>query len=218
MKIVHISDTHMRHKSMVLPDGDVLVHSGDATHVGSHSQMTDFSEWFNALEYEHKIIIPGNHELVTDRFDIFDAYFDLDVHVLVNREVVINGIKFYGQPYTPAFGEWGWMYPRNGDEARKIWAEVPDDTDVVVCHGPPLMYGDVTFDYVAWQRTRKVQHVHAGCNVQLKRLQQVKPSLVLCGHIHGSYGVWPTEFGTTVVNSAHVADQGSTNPPHVLHI
>ena len=43
MRIVHISDTHNRHRQLTkLPEGDVIVHSGDFTMAGTEAEALDF--------------------------------------------------------------------------------------------------------------------------------------------------------------------------------
>ena len=40
---------------------------------------------------------------------------------------------------TPEFGLWAFQYP----SIRDVWTgQIPDDTDVLVVHGPPALYGD----------------------------------------------------------------------------
>ena len=44
MRILHISDTHGKHRELSLPEADVLVHSGDFTFAGAESEAYDFLE------------------------------------------------------------------------------------------------------------------------------------------------------------------------------
>lgn len=56
MKILHISDTHNKHRELgVMSKADVLVHSGDFTLGGSDMEALDFLEWFCDQPYKHKI-------------------------------------------------------------------------------------------------------------------------------------------------------------------
>ena len=51
MRIVHISDTHGRHREIEgLPEGDVIVHSGDFTNMGTEEEVLDFLNWMVAIE------------------------------------------------------------------------------------------------------------------------------------------------------------------------
>ena len=65
LKITLISDTHTNHRDITdsLPGGDVLIHSGDIMNSGRDVEdVYDFCEWFNDLNYTHKIFIAGNHD------------------------------------------------------------------------------------------------------------------------------------------------------------
>ncbi len=63
MRIIHISDTHNMHRQLTnLPEGDVIVHSGDFTMMGTEGEALDFMEWFCDLPYRHKVFIAGNHD------------------------------------------------------------------------------------------------------------------------------------------------------------
>jgi Icc-related predicted phosphoesterase len=58
------------------------------------------------------------------------------------------------------------------------WQAIPEDTDILITHGPP----NGILDYVA-------QSVYnAGCEELLERVMQVKPKVSVFGHIHQGYG------------------------------
>ena len=68
----------------------------------------------------------------------------------------------------------------NRQEIAKKWALIPDDTDILVTHGPP--FG--TLDTVSPHSTHR-----CGCEelaLRLKELSYLK--LHVFGHIHGGYG------------------------------
>lgn len=62
-----------------------------------------------------------------------------------------------------------------GDLLAQRWAQIPEDTDILITHGPPLGFGD-----------RVDSGEHVGCEDLLRRVQQVRPKLHLFGHIHES--------------------------------
>ena len=103
MKIVAISDTHCRHKSVKLPKGDLLIHAGDLTYKGELSEMKDFLHWFAALDFDHKIFIAGNHDFYfekTDR-DSIAALLPPGIVYLNDSGINIGGINIWGSPVTP---------------------------------------------------------------------------------------------------------------------
>jgi hypothetical protein len=59
-------------------------------------------------------------------------------------------------------------------------ALIPDGTDVLITHGPPVGIGD-----------RSDDAVRAGCADLLVAVSRVKPLLHLFGHIHPDGGCWP---------------------------
>ena len=66
LRLVVISDTHNKHRSLKLPQGDVLIHCGDFTDKGTSVEVQDFTKWFIDTPFKHKIVIAGNHELTFD--------------------------------------------------------------------------------------------------------------------------------------------------------
>lgn len=216
MKLVCLSDTHQMHDEILVPDGDILIHAGDFTHTGKPKEYTKFLEWYSKQPHKHKLLICGNHEKEiseeTEKFQIICKHYD--VKLIHDQIYEIEGIKFFGQPRTPRFHNWGWMYER-GEEAEKVWSQLPYEIDVLVCHGPPFGFGDQT------PVSRFMPEIinNAGCEAQLNKLKQIKPKLVICGHIHYSYGIHLTDFGTLVVNAASCTEgYKPLNKPIVINI
>ena len=52
--------------SRSIPEGDVLLHTGDFTMRGGEQEVIDFNEWLGTLPHKHKIVIAGNHEVTFD--------------------------------------------------------------------------------------------------------------------------------------------------------
>jgi hypothetical protein len=48
MRLVCISDSHNAHKGLHLPEGEVLIHAGDAIRQGLISGNERFLDWFGA--------------------------------------------------------------------------------------------------------------------------------------------------------------------------
>ena len=61
-----ISDTHNRHTALQMPEGDILIHAGDFTNNGTEKEIKDFGTWLASLDYQHKILVPGNHDTGTE--------------------------------------------------------------------------------------------------------------------------------------------------------
>ena len=67
MRFVVLSDTHNQQVNIEnVPDGDVLLHCGDLTKVGTTKQLKQVNNWFGMLPHKTKIAIPGNHDVGLD--------------------------------------------------------------------------------------------------------------------------------------------------------
>lgn len=92
---------------------------------------------------------------------------------LEDSQIEIYGIKIYGSPWQPEFGNWAFNLPR-GEECLKKWNQIPDDTDILLTHTPPIGHGDLV-----------CSGIRAGCVELLSTVQQrVKPRYHVFGHIH----------------------------------
>ena len=98
-------------------------------------------------------------------------------------------MRIYGSPRTPEFGSWAFQYPA----IRDVWTgQVPDDTDILVVHGPPALYGDCDGEKGPTGKL-KVK----GDGYLLREVRRVKPKMVVCGHIHGAFGLAMVEHDGT---------------------
>jgi predicted phosphodiesterase len=177
MRVVAVSDTHLNH-DFVVPDGDVFIHCGDATMDGRPEQLEIVGEWFAALPHRHKIVIAGNHERTFERFESFPKRYWPAITYLQDSGVVVEGLNIYGSPWQPEFNGWAFNLPRGESLARK-WRLIPDDTDILITHGPPLGILD----------TVRGESRQLGCADLLARVLSVKPMAHLFGHIHSARGV-----------------------------
>jgi Icc-related predicted phosphoesterase len=206
MRITHISDTHNKHNQLngLLPGGDLLIHSGDISSLGRKSEVERFVKWFNGIDnYTNKVFIAGNHDMTFDREILLRdklAYFEgktdwLDnllqtglnhnVFYLENNYVILDDVKIWGSPITPSFG-YGWAFNVDrGYDINQIWNRIPNDTDIVITHGPIHSYCD---------RTDR-GGLNVGCEQLYHRLNEVQPQLHFSGHIHEAYGYRQTNWG-----------------------
>lgn len=188
MKIVAISDTHnYTNGDFNVPDGDLLIHAGDATFNGYSKEIEKFGQWFRKLPHKHKIFVPGNHDTLFEDSEgaALTAFFGEPsyrvrsregVTVLINDFMIVDGLKIYGHSWTPYFG--GWAYNvRDSREMSHLLSGVPSDTDIVISHGPPYGVGDVN-----------IKGENCGCKVLRKKISSIEPRYVFCGHIHEGYG------------------------------
>ena len=190
LKLVLISDTHNKHKQLILPAGDVLVHAGDFSSVGRHHEVEAFLKWFASRDFKYKVLIAGNHDVSFER----DLNFKMEmlgkycfsgssVFYLEDTGIEIEGFKFYGSPWTPEFYNWAFNLSRKGNAAKKKWSAIPGDTDVLITHGPPEFILDMCqHDHVHYPK-------NGGCGELRKKIEELEIPLVVFGHIHEGYGM-----------------------------
>ena len=67
VRFVIVSDTHSKHSQLVLPEGDVLLHTGDFTKLGTLKEVKKFSNWLGRQGgFKFRVVIAGNHEYTFD--------------------------------------------------------------------------------------------------------------------------------------------------------
>lgn len=208
LKCVAISDTHGMHRSVIVPDGDVLIHSGDLCKYGRMAEVMDFCNWLKGLPHKHKLVTPGNHDKPFEK-DVGRCrrrLADVGATLLIGEEIVIEGVKFWASPITPTFFNWHFMKDR-GTEIAEVWATIPEDVDVLITHGPAYGHRDLCPAYPPHQPLPKV----AGCLDLLLRLRAIHkasnwryPRVHCYGHIHNGHGICRSdEFGAlTFINAA----------------
>ena len=190
MKIVCISDTHHLHNLLKfeIPDGDILIHAGDFTNVGNKEDVVNFNKWLGKLPHKHKIVIAGNHDWLLYRKKNSRNLLT-NCTYLEDEEVTIDGIKFYGSPYTPTFFNWAFMLDR-GQPLVDKWKQIPQFTDVLITHGPP--YGRLD---------RTIEGNDTGCEALLGRVLDIKPKYHIFGHIHEAHGMVRNDY-TCFINAS----------------
>lgn len=207
MKAVIIGDSHNLHKAYgKLPSANIIIHVGDVTTHGTKEELRGFTNWWNHLRYDFKIVIAGNHDRCLESKPELSKWFT-STYYLLDSTVVIKGTKFYGSPYTLTYQDFAFMRDRGNDIARK-WAMIPDNTDILITHGPPFGYGDTTNAGVI-----------VGCEDLLAKCIKVKPKFHLYGHVHEGYGIRKFH-NTTLINASNHTGLWKKgieyNPPHII--
>jgi Icc-related predicted phosphoesterase len=200
MKLVAFSDTH-GHWPKAIPDGDVVIFAGDLMTSGfSKAEVIGFAGRFSDLPHKHKIMVAGNHDRLFETNQVWcRSQFTQDVIHLRDEAFKIDQFKFYGSPVTPWFHNWAFNVPR-GKAVKEYWDKIPDDTDVLITHGPP--YG-IQDKMVGKSDPLYDQYEHLGCEELMKAVQRVKPKFHIFGHIHGGRGKYEAEsLRTTFCNVA----------------
>lgn len=208
IRIVCISDTHCKHKALgQLPEGDVLIHAGDALSQGTGMEFWPFAVWMAAQRFAHKIYVPGNHDFFVQRNpDIAkNLLAEGGTTMLVDRAVRAVGLKFVGVPWVPNLK--GWAY--YGDHLALLhrFGRIPDNTQVLITHTPPTGIEDMT------------NYSHVGSSELSERLAHLKQlKLHVFGHIHEGYGVYGASDWTSVNAVICTREYKPTNKPIVIDL
>jgi hypothetical protein len=191
VRIVHMSDTFnlLRPSSRhaFLPDGDILVHSGNFTVNGSDDEFSLFDSWLASVKdvYHYRVICLGHRDVKRfgTEYDVMKALLPNATHVLCHEEATILGIRFYVAP-------WHWGYNFNytlkqtaPQSAATRLNDIPDNVDVLVTHGPAFGRLDRTIEGEQW-----------GSRELADALKRVKPLVHLHGHVTEARGYIPA-FG-----------------------
>ena len=131
-RFVIISDTHLFHEKLKIPDGDVLVHCGDilfndaaSNRFLSWSKTKDFFKWFNKQPHREKIVICGNHDLVMERYgpEAVRGLAAPNVHYLCDEWTHVAGFNIYGSPRSLGKSR------NTAFQNRATWALAPEPID-----------------------------------------------------------------------------------------
>jgi len=197
MKIVAMADPHYAgvFDKIKVPDGDVLVVCGDLTYKGGLEELQSVASALSEFPHKHKLVIAGNHDFclegrkfrdpivnVNRKFKAEDILVDAGLTYLKDSGATIDGIKFWGAPWTPEYHSWAFNVDR--DKIHAKWANIPSGLDVLMVHGPPFGYGDLT---IGMERV--------GDSALLRAIETKKPRVVCYGHIHEDCG--ERHVGTT---------------------
>ena len=164
----------------ILEGGDLLIIAGDCTARNAAHQWLEFFIWLDDQKYEKIVLIAGNHDGYLQRMtSLSEILADSNISYLQDSSTTFRGYKIYGSPWTPTFKKWHFMKDR-GPEIAERWALIPEDTDILVTHGPPAGVLDLV------ERFDRMEHI--GCKDLFSRVINLKLTLHVFGHIHGSYG------------------------------
>lgn len=202
IKICCFSDTHGTHRKLNIPKCDILIFAGDAG-ITSFEKLEDFNQWLGEQPAKHIIFVAGNHDTYLEEIGREDCkLFFTNVIYLENEGVQIDGIRFWGSPYSKIFNNWSFM----ADDAylANIWDYIPNITDFLITHGPAFGL----LDQVGWK--------NEGSDSLRKRIDKIKPKYHLSGHIHECYGAFSREFTTQINASILDGSYSFVNEPMVF--
>jgi Icc-related predicted phosphoesterase len=195
-----------------IPKCDVLMIGGDLGPATSSYHFDDdraalwlattFTDWLSKVPAKAIVGIAGNHDFYCQINP--DAMHALPWIYLCDSGCEIGGSKFWGSPWTPDFMNWAFM--KRDEELAERWALIPEDTDVLITHGPPLGLGDTN-----------IVGRHCGSETLKQwRVNAAKlPDIHFFGHIHEGHG----QAGDDWANVSYVDEQyRPTGPIRVVEL
>lgn len=210
MKIVAISDLHGNLPE--IPDCDLLLIAGDITPADDHGLQRQFSwlhsefrKWLLNVPARKIVGVAGNHDFIFQTN--LNVVSDLPWVYLQDSGIEWDGVKIWGSPWQPVFHNWAF----NAEDAKRktAWSMIPDDTNILITHGPPHGYGDFVDN--GYDNRGNV-----GCRWLNKRIVELNfLKLAVFGHIHSGWGKYTiNNERTTLANVSIVDDRYRlVNPP-----
>ena len=217
MKLLATSDTHGILHGLPADGFDVVCVAGDIAPLNGHGKWhvydqkkwmeKKFCKWASDNPKTEFVIIPGNHDfflLGKERFG-GDCNWKIDwpknVHVLVDSEVTINGLRFYGTPWVPIISH-SWAYEAEHDFLAEKFNRIPAGIDVLLTHTPPHISNEVMIDRSLQWGMSEAFGSHELANAVLEK----RPRYHFCGHIHsGTHD--KVVFGNTEIYNVSRVDE-----------
>ena len=202
MKITALSDLH-GHLPKIENDTDLVLIAGEICAHGKPLYQLNwlrdhFKPWLKSINAP-VFGVAGNHDWPfygQEYPAIKDGVQKLDLPwtYLEDSGAEFQGLKIWGTPWQREF--YDWAFNLRADELPAKWALIPEDTDILICHGPPYGFGDLVLR----------DNVNVGCPALLRKIEDIKPKLVVFGHIHCGRGNWDYD-GVRLANVTVVNEQ-----------
>lgn len=211
IKIAAISDLHgclpnIPECDLLLIAGDICPHfCSEFEPVGCENDVngqaawlaSKFQDWCQIQRERAGAIFGcwGNHDFVGQKHkDIVNLELILTARIGTDKLFNYKGLNIWTTPWQLWYHNWAFNAPTNGNLGeeflRERYEQIPDDIDIIVSHGPPFGYGDIT---------RKGQRT--GSKALIETIDKVKPKLVITGHLHESYGQYKHN-NTKIINAS----------------
>jgi Icc-related predicted phosphoesterase len=165
-------------------DADAVIGAGDFASV--HEGLEETLAALASIEAP-TVLVPGNNETIEALREAAGAWEAATV--LHGEAAEIEGTTFFGLgagiPVTP----WDWSFDLDDAAAAAMLGECPEGA-VLVLHSPPRGHCD----------TGGPNGDHFGSPALLAGIEEKRPALAVCGHIHESWGC-ESAIGSTPVRN-----------------
>lgn len=188
MKLLAFSDLHRdlgQGAKLVemAAEADAVIGAGDFASV--HEGLEETIDVLATIE-KPTVLVPGNNE-TADALRAAAGRWPAST-VLHGEGTSIDGVEFFGLgagvPITP----WEWSFDLDDEAAAAMLAPCPTGA-VMVLHSPPRDHCDASAD-----------GTHFGSPALLQAIEEKRPLLAVCGHIHESWGC-ESQVGETPIRN-----------------
>eukprot|EP00403_Amphidinium_massartii_P016977 CAMPEP_0178413242 /NCGR_PEP_ID=MMETSP0689_2-20121128/22428_1 /TAXON_ID=160604 /ORGANISM="Amphidinium massartii, Strain CS-259" /LENGTH=238 /DNA_ID=CAMNT_0020034511 /DNA_START=197 /DNA_END=913 /DNA_ORIENTATION=+ len=208
VRVVCISDTHLRHRQLQLPAGDILLHAGDILYKNravsdvALEQLDDFNSWMSQQPFKTKVCIGGNHDRVLMELGAVEVQKRLaSCTYLADETLEVQGIRIHGSPVSEGRSKNSAFQAQGGYNEEEALAKIPAELDILLTHGPA---GAGLFG----RGSAKLE----------QRVRSAKPRCHIYGHVHITYGSSKAQGVISVNASSPDGLYGLTHPPVVIDI
>jgi uncharacterized protein len=164
-------------------EADVVIGAGDFASV--HEGLEETIDALAAIEAP-TVLVPGNNETEDSLRAAASGWSAATV--LHGRGTTIDGTEFYGLgagiPVTP----WNWSFDLDDESAAEMLSPSPEGA-ILVLHSPPQGHCDANGG-----------GDHFGSRALLQAIEEKRPRIAVCGHIHESWGC-QSQIGETPVHN-----------------
>lgn len=211
MKVAAISDLHGHLPE--IPECDLLLIAGDICPVWNHDIDFQrhwlehvFGPWCKRQPAKQIIGVWGNHDwigeqckpllpwvVLTDELTTVKSAWDIPPnHTVRSGELLVYGLPWQRRYYD-------WAFNLDEPELDLKYQAIPE-CDIIISHGPARGYGDR-----APRGGKKQGYERVGSRAFTKRIDEIKPKLVVTGHIHNDPGLW--RRGSTKICNATIVNE-----------
>lgn len=203
LKIAAISDLHG--STPEIPECDLLIIAGDLCSGGSFLKQEKwikeiFFPYINTSKAKEVVYIAGNHDTIFQQ-ESFKPPISDQVHYLQDSKTQILGLNIYGTPWQlPFYG----AFNASEIKLKNIYESIPSNLDILMTHGPPFGFLDeIRIDLKEEESELLYETMHVGSLELRNKILQVKPKIVITGHIHEGFGSCKYQ-GISFYNVSHV--------------